>query len=785
MRQRRRSVARLLLQAILPVLIVVILSVLLIRQQGLTRSSEISAVVAAAVALLAWLMGDITSVKRKEPDHSLHTNPVDELANQVVSEWENYLADHGLHKPPLMNLTWSATEIRDARLSQHTAEKANDSNSESLSSVGNLQEITSIFLDLPRQRLIILGAPGSGKTVMAIHLTIDLIKRRQPDGIVPVLIPIASWNPRLADLNTWIVDRIAQTYYSDKIEVPIHLIRQRKIMPVLDGLDEIPEKLRAEALNAIDRSTYTESPVIITCRTEDYTTTIQSARSPLAHTMVVEIDAVSCQDAITYLRESSPHSPERWNQLAQYLSTNPSSITAETLRSPLMVYLTRTMFESSDTEPLELSNQKLFPSSIDIENYLLANYIKASYPNFPRRLGERTSPDNWDSAHAERWLQAFAAGLERDNKLELQWWRLSKTYMLVVTELINTVMIGLFAFGGWILFGSTFGRSHVGSKHAQLGQLPWEIYGLIFGLALVIVPVGTFRLATHGTVRTQRPGDRGLTLWHALAVSVIVIAVTIFIGNEIDSYGSAGAAGIILGSTCGYIMWVIEGGIARPQWRRVVASGALARMGCAGSLLLYLILVAVPFVLFSVIRSAWVAVPIYIPILLATGVLFGGKGTSSAVARGAPEPLMWQAAPVINDAMSSSYSMLMQIEDAKPEPARITDPISSVKRSFHAAVSDGVFVGAACMLATIAISGPRLSTGVAGVFAICAGIGSASGGLWGCFVVVRLLLWLGRKSPLRLMMFLEDATRRGILRQIGPVYVFRHSKVQKYLALRR
>jgi hypothetical protein len=32
------------------------------------------------------------------------------------------------------------------------------------------------------------------------------------------------------------------------------------------------------------------------------------------------------------------------------------------------------------------------------------------------------------------------------------------------------------------------------------------------------------------------------------------------------------------------------------------------------------------------------------------------------------------------------------------------------------------------------------------------------------------------------MAFLEDAHRRGVLRQVGAVYQFRHAKLQQYLA---
>ena len=45
-------------------------------------------------------------------------------------------------------------------------------------------------------------------------------------------------------------------------------------------------------------------------------------------------------------------------------------------------------------------------------------------------------------------------------------------------------------------------------------------------------------------------------------------------------------------------------------------------------------------------------------------------------------------------------------------------------------------------------------------------------------------LWLGtrRRLPLRLMGFLDNAYRLGLLRVVGPVYQFRHAALQDHLA---
>ena len=39
-----------------------------------------------------------------------------------------------------------------------------------------------------------------------------------------------------------------------------------------------------------------------------------------------------------------------------------------------------------------------------------------------------------------------------------------------------------------------------------------------------------------------------------------------------------------------------------------------------------------------------------------------------------------------------------------------------------------------------------------------------------------------RRTPIRLMRFLEDARNRNVLRTVGPVYQFRHARLQDRLA---
>jgi hypothetical protein len=55
---------------------------------------------------------------------------------------------------------------------------------------------------------------------------------------------------------------------------------------------------------------------------------------------------------------------------------------------------------------------------------------------------------------------------------------------------------------------------------------------------------------------------------------------------------------------------------------------------------------------------------------------------------------------------------------------------------------------------------------------------------WTSYVLARGWLAFRRQLPLPLMAFLADAHQRGVLRQAGATYQFRHLELQRRLATR-
>jgi hypothetical protein len=120
--------------------------------------------------------------------------------------------------------------------------------------------------------LLILGEPGSGKTVTLLEMTRDLLLRAEadPGHPVPVVFHLSTWadpGRRLAD---WLADELAAKYVIPK-KVGQGWLSEGRLLPLLDGLDEVRAEVRAAcvgAINAFIQESFTGA--VICCRLKEY-----------------------------------------------------------------------------------------------------------------------------------------------------------------------------------------------------------------------------------------------------------------------------------------------------------------------------------------------------------------------------------------------------------------------------------------------------------------------------------------------------------------------------------
>ncbi len=135
--------------------------------------------------------------------------------------------------------------------------------------------------------LLILGAPGSGKTFTLLELCRPLLEgaevdRRRP---VPVVLNLSTWAQQQPTLEQWIAGEMWRQYGLNKKVTPVWLAADHLTL-LLDGLDEVAAGARDACVRAINTFRESHGAGMVVCsRSADY----DELRERLALSRAVEI----------------------------------------------------------------------------------------------------------------------------------------------------------------------------------------------------------------------------------------------------------------------------------------------------------------------------------------------------------------------------------------------------------------------------------------------------------------------------------------------------------------
>jgi len=621
-----------------------------------------------------------------------------QLAVAVKAQWDEESAVRRVNDPYPLPVAWRAADddlaepwplLTDlarawpggppgdpARWPQHAAGLA-----------GQDAQISEVFTNrVPTRRLVVLGEPGAGKSVLLIRLLQDLLERRTDTTPVPVLFSLASWNPR-QPLKTWMADQLRRTYSGLRASAPTPvtangpgdlaqaLLDAGHILPLLDGFDELPPGLHPAALDALNRALPARQPLVLTSRTAPYrdALTRPGATVRLNGAAAVQLLPLDPSQAAAYLRRDAggPHisAADRWDAVAAQLGTD--TPVGQALSTPLGLFLARTIynprpaFESAATpvvpRPDELCDATAFPDRAAVDAHLFNVFIPAAYnPHHPH-------PPRWSVQQAQRTLVFLAQHLEdhRDGSPDLAWWEL----LFALPAYARRLIVGL-------------------------------VYALAVGLGV------------------------GLT----------------------DQLGNGLGPQIGYGLPAGLVAGLVFGRLAHTPRARLSWSPRDLAQGFVFAAIGWLIAQILDVLTGDFIGDGF------------TGIGFTGRLI-----------LVGLAAGFVNGLKTERLDVTTMVE-----PATL---LAQDRRTFLA-YGVGVGLGVGVMV------GPS--------YGLMAGLGVGVGvGLgvalrqtaWGGWTIARACLIMRRKIPRDLITFLQDAHQhRGVLRQVGAVYQFRHIDLQRHLA---
>jgi hypothetical protein len=685
--------------------------VLQLSQGDLDRGDKLASIVSMSVAVVTLplsVFAIVVTLRQNQPTRAILTlaerldQMAEALAISVRSQWEAEEQIRRIHDPFPLPARWM---VAPENLMDHWQNIRGDpERPDSVPLDGHGDHIVDTFNRVPSGRLVVLGRAGAGKTVLTSRFVLTLLANRTLP--VPVIFSLGSWNPTADSLRDWLADQLITTYpvlaERDSIGVPVavQLLTTGRILPVLDGFDEISEGLRVDAINAINAGLRPGDRVLLTSRPEEYAAAVH-AGDVLTAAAVVCLESLTIDDITTYLplttRKLDVHSRQnKWTPVLHHLRAGPAPL-AEVLSTPLMVTLARAIFSDTDAEPAELLKAT---SVADLEERLLAGFVPAVYA---------------DSGHgdASRWLGFLATHLSRLGTYDLAWWQLALAVPWIAMASIAGTMLTAAA---WLITGFPAGLGEMPGDMRSAWFIACLGWGLLVGLSGGIL-IGHFRdirpaparmrPAIHGRLR-QVANDVGGDLHNRRSVSWLGVWI---LGGL--SFGFVGS--VASGSNAG-IVWGVGGGVVVGTITWLVA---------------------------AIIRA------------LGTPV---------------------EATEVV------SPSQLVR-----------TDRATALREGFTLGVFVSILLWLTLWLTFQPATGLPLGRVVGpGIVLLHTAILTAGATLiWmllvtvsGSWLIARFWLPLTGRLPWRIMEFLGDAHRRGVLRQAGGVYQFRHARLQDHLATR-
>ncbi|WP_414170182.1 NACHT domain-containing protein [Streptoverticillium reticulum] len=735
----------------------------LISGWPLRDPARITAAAAALSSILA-LFGVVSIWARRagrSPAHSSSAQVDDAaevLARTARRQWEEEAVLRQVYDPAPLPLVWSdcsRPEVSDHRQLVGAAVVCR---------VNDPQVLAAAFNSLARRRLVLLGPGGSGKTTFALLLMLALLRTRTTGDPVPVLLSLSSFDPARECARTWLHRRIAadypaiadaETYGAGVIE---DLLTEHRLIPVLDGLDELPERSRAVALASFNDTLPSHTPLVLTCRTADYVRAVAES-GVLTGATVLEPAPVRTSDALALLRLATPPGPRQhgWDTLAKHLDHEPDAPAAQALTSPLMVALARSVYADNDNDPAELADTQRFSAPADIERHLLDALIPTLY----HRARRQHPAHSWDPRQARDHLARLAAGMHAQATYDLAWWQLYRWTPALARPWRRAWTWALVACAGLLL--TTSFLLVVLDAPSWPEALRWFLLSALEPFA--VVPM----LGLSGLI-TRR--ERSLTRASATAAAVALSAGFAIPPSSWCYYGSASATVIVasIGLFC-FSLWLVMLGVGLPsppcmpsrsrpggrRWRRQLIRALVFVIGVTA-------ISECIFTSYTIAGYGAVLPPGTVPWGLVIGIVLG---ISLAA-------LDWVRAPSTVDDLATAMSSV--------KADRLISLISGAACAVVFDIPDGIVRALPSHS-----SDPLRTTVFAAVMGVFHGgvLGAAvalAAHSWPHYTIARLLLAARGQLPWQLQAFLADAHRLGILRQVGPVYQFRHARLQHHLA---
>jgi len=212
--------------------------------------------------------------------------------------------------------------------------------------------------------LLILGEPGSGKTITLLKLVQGLLARTEADlqQPIPVVLNLSSWARKTQTIAQWLVQELLEKYQVSKA-LGKTWVETEALILLLDGLDEVKAEQRNACVQALNQfmRTHGTTELVVCCRLQDY----QAIADRLMLRSAICIQPLTSDQIEQYFVQAG----EQLASLKEVLHQNEELQGLAT--SPLMLSIMSLAYQGSNQKDviqggtLENYRQRLFDTYID------------------------------------------------------------------------------------------------------------------------------------------------------------------------------------------------------------------------------------------------------------------------------------------------------------------------------------------------------------------------------------------------------------------------------------
>jgi hypothetical protein len=321
-----------------------------------------------------------------------------------------------------------------------------------------------IFQEIGMARsLLILGAPGSGKTTMLLELTRQLIDCAREDVTepIPVVFNLSSWTEKLT-LADWLVRELNVIYTIPRKVAPTW-VTENKMLLLLDGLDEVRQESRSKCVDAINqfRKENGLTSIAVCSRIQDYA----ELKTRLAFDGAIEIQPLTSNQVDGYFK--------RWgDQLADIRQVLvKDDMLREMAETPLFLNIMTLAYKDRQADDL------IAPGSLEEQRkHLFDSYITRMFQRSARSENVRFTKEQ-----TLRYVAWLASTMIQHNLITYQIETMQPSWL---TERSLERLYRIFCGFGFGLSVGLFSGPSVGLIFGLIGELRG---GLILGLFVALV----------------------------------------------------------------------------------------------------------------------------------------------------------------------------------------------------------------------------------------------------------------------------------------------------------